>query len=168
MKPARFWIEKLALTAHPEGGWFKETFRSEDEFSKQQLPERYSSPRNASTCIYYLLNQTDRSCFHRLQSDESWHYYAGGSPVRLYIISDEGKLETKLLGRDPENNESFQVHIPRNHWFAAELTNQNDYALVGCTVAPGFNFEDFEMGTFQQLSRNFPQHNELLKQFTLT
>lgn len=166
MQKASYWIEKLGLTKHPEGGWYKETYRSETQTN--QSPDHKNSPENRSTntCIYYLLNGTDHSCFHRLKSDESWHYYTGTSAIRLFIISEEGELHNHLLGQSIDEGESFQLHIPRNRWFAAELTNTDGYALVGCTVAPGFDFQDFEMATFGQLSTEFPEYRELFERFT--
>ena len=166
MKTAAYWIEKLELRQHPEGGWFKETYRSSECILKENLPQRYPSPRCFSTTIYYLLEGNDRSVFHRLKSDETWHFYAGDSSIRLFIISPEGKLTRHLAGANPDNDEVFQLLIPQNHWFAAELTNLEGYALIGCTVAPGFEFDDFEMGKRSEMARTFPQHQELIQKMT--
>ena len=144
MQTAQFWIEKLDLQKHPEGGWFKEVYRSEELAKKSALPETYSGDRNFSTSIYYLLEGDDFSAFHRIKSDELWHFYTGTSGVEILWI-DEGKVMRSKVGNDIEKEEHFQVLIPKNHWFAARLLNKDAYALVGCTVSPGFHFVDFEM-----------------------
>lgn len=166
MKEAAYWIEKLNLQKHPEGGWFKETYRSEEIIADRNLPERYGSDRCFSTCIYYMLEGNDQSVFHRLKSDEFWHFYAGTSAIRLYVISPNGILTQYLLGSNSDNEEVFQVLIPREHWFAAELTNTNGYALIGCTVAPGFVFDDFEMGKQSELKKLFTEHSLLIERFS--
>lgn len=166
MKKATYWIEKLDLQKHPEGGWFKETYRSSETIDGNSLPDRYSSNRAFSTCIYYLLEGNDQSVFHRLKSDEFWHFYTGTSSIKLSIISPEGELTQHLLGANPDYKEVFQILIPNNHWFAAELTNKEAYSLIGCTVAPGFEFNDFEMGNRNELTKLFPQHQELITHLT--
>lgn len=163
---AAYWIEKLGLTEHPEGGFFRETYRSADILPESALPQRYDAPRNASTCIYYLLEHLNRSVFHRLKSDEIWHFYAGSSSVRLLMIDPDGNLTESLVGNNPENGEVFHLVIPHGCWFAAELTNKDGFALVGCTVAPGFDFTDFEMGNKAVLCDLFPQYEDIIAQFT--
>ncbi|HBL76914.1 MAG: hypothetical protein A2W90_00895 [Bacteroidetes bacterium GWF2_42_66] len=166
MKTATYWIEKLELQEHPEGGWFNETYRAVERIEKENLPQRYPSSRCFSTTIYYLLEGGDRSVFHRLKSDETWHFYTGTSSIRLFIISPEGKLTQHLVGSNPDHDETFQLLIPQNHWFAAELTNIEGYSLIGCTVAPGFEFDDFEMGKRSDLIEIFPQHREIIEKLT--
>ena len=144
MKTAKYWIEKLNLEKHPEGGWFKEIYRSEDIIPEHALPPDFKGPRNCSTSIYYLLEGEDFSSFHRIHSDEIWHYYAGFSPIEIISI-EQGKLIKHLLGNDPDSNQNLQIVVPKNTWFAAQLIDQKGYALAGCTVAPGFHFDDFEM-----------------------
>jgi hypothetical protein len=155
MQSARFWIDKLALQKHPEGGWFKEVYRSEDIAAANALPEGFNGQRNYSTSIYYLLETTDFSSFHKIKSDEIWHYYAGSSAVEILWIED-GKLISRELGNSVENNNEFQVVVPKNRWFAARLLNTNGYALVGCTVSPGFHFDDFELAD-KSLLEEFPE-----------
>ncbi len=166
MNTAAYWIEKLELQKHPEGGWFRETYRSAEFIPKENLPERYPSPRCFSTTIYYLLEGSDRSVFHRLRSDETWHFYTGNLSIRLFVISPGGKLTQHLVGSNYDSDETFQLLIPQNHWFAAEPTNPKGYALIGCTVAPGFEFDDFEMGKRNELVKIFPQHQELIIKMT--
>jgi len=165
MKTARYWIEKLDLQKHPEGGWFAEIYRSGEILEKNSLPGRYSGERNFSTSIYYLLEKNDVSFFHRIRSDELWHFYTGNSPVEVVLITG-GEVRKKKLGPDFENGESFQVLIPRGTWFAAHLTNKEGYALIGCTVAPGFNFEDFELAGREKLLIIFPHLKSTIVKFT--
>lgn len=165
MKPASYWIEKLGLQRHPEGGWFRETYRSEESFAKEHLPGQYSGDRNFSTQIYYLLEHDDRSFFHRLKSDEIWHFYTGGSAAEIILLFDGG-VRKLLVGSEPEKGESFQSLIPKNTWFAAHLNDKSSYALVGCTVSPGFDFADFELAKRTDLLREFIQHEKIIHEFT--
>lgn len=155
MKSAKYWIEKLNLEKHPEGGWFKEIYRSEDIIPGHALSTDFKDSRNYSTSIYYLLEGDDFSSFHRIHSDEIWHYYAGFSPVEIISI-EQGKINRQLLGNYPDENQQLQVIVPKNTWFAAQLVNQKGYALAGCTVSPGFHFDDFEMAD-EKLLEEFPQ-----------
>ena len=164
-KDANFWIAHLGLNKHPEGGWFKEVFRSDEILSKKSLPARYTSFRAISTSIYYLLKGDEHSSFHRLKSDEIWHFY-GGAPVNVYIISPLGKLTINSCGPFAEEGNVFQLLIPKGSWFAAKVTDLSSYTLLGCTVAPGFDFEDFELGKREELIKRFPQHTEVIKMFT--
>ncbi len=164
-KKADFWIAHLGLEKHPEGGWFKEVFRSGEILSKKSLPVRYTSFRAVSTSIYYLLKGNELSGFHRLRSDGIWHFYSG-SPIDVYIISPNGNLTIKTCGPFPEKGNSFQLLVPKGNWFAAKVTDPSSYTLLGCTVAPGFDFEDFELGKRESLIDRFPQHAEIIKGFT--
>ena len=161
MASAQFWIRKLGLQKHPEGGWFKEVYRSDEKLQAQSLPAAFPGGRNFSTSIYYLLEGSDFSAFHRIRSDELWHFYAGTSAVEILWIKAGELLRTKV-GPDIENNEQFQVVIPKNHWFAARLADARGYALAGCTVSPGFHFEDFEMADSRLLSA-YPHLGEELQ-----
>ena len=163
-KTAAYWIEKLGLEFHPEGGYFKETYRSKDRLHESKLPDRYSSSRVFGTSIYFLLTTESVSNFHRLASDEIWHYHQGGSAV-IHMISNNGELTSKRIGHDLEAGESLQVVIPRGTWFAAEVVKDH-FILVGCTVAPGFEFEDFELADRKGLSSAYPQHQTLISRFT--
>lgn len=161
MKSAKFWIEKLGLQKHPEGGWFKEVYRSEDVVTSNALPKGFSGERNFSTSIYYLLEGDDFSAFHRIKSDELWHYYTGTSCIEIVWIDGE-QIRKSKVGSNIESNEYFQVVIPKNHWFAAHLLSKNGFALVGCTVSPGFNFNDFEMAD-KSLIEDFPELKDVFK-----
>ena len=160
---AKYWIEKLNLREHPEGGFFTELYRSKRYV---HLPE-YDGPRSVCTAIYYLLIADQFSFFHRIKSDEIWHYYAGSS-LLLHII-EEKENETRLmnirLGSNFDNNEAFQVVINSGSWFAASLTDNGSYSLVGCTVSPGFEYRDWEIGQMQTLSRLYPQYKSVIEKY---
>lgn len=165
MNRAKYWIEKLDLAKHPEGGYFKEVFRSDEYMPKKALPARYRSKRNFATSIYFLLEGNEFSSFHRIQSDETWHFYVG-STLELYVLNADGSLTNYLLGRNLEKGENLQVTIPRNHWFGARVVDATGFALLGCTVAPGFHFDDFEMGDRSKLLEQFPDHGQIIKELT--
>ncbi len=161
-----YWIKKLNLQKHPEGGWFREIYRSTDTIPGDVLSSGFSGERNISTSIYYLLEGEDKSAFHRIKSDEIWHFYTGSSSIEIWMLIDK-KLIKKRVGKDIENREEFQVVVPKNTWFSAHLTDKDGYTLVGCTVSPGFHFEDFELADDRILSE-YPQLKnkirEMLKQ----
>jgi len=162
-RSAQFWKTHLALLQHPEGGCFKETYRSEEVISGKGLPQRFGDERAISTSIYFLLEKHEFSAFHRIKSDETWHFH-DGAPLEIHAISPDGIYHRHLLGLDPENGYSPQVTIPQGHWFAAHTLG--DFTLVGCTVAPGFDFRDFEMGSASQLLSAFPHHAKLINKYT--
>lgn len=160
---ADFWIENLQLQPHPEGGYFREVYRSKETISADLLLVRYNSERSFATSIYFLLKSDQISAFHRLKSDEIWHFYAG-SPITVYMIDKEGCLSKNICGRDVLNNEQLQLVIPHGCWFAAEVNQADSYSLVGCNVAPGFDFSDFELADKETLEKSFPQHKQLIGQ----
>ena len=167
MKKPQQWISNLNLTPHPEGGFYCEAYRSDEVFLKTSLDDRYNGSRSVSTSIYFLLMGNQFSAFHKIKSDEIWHFYDGSS-IRLYLILEDGKLEIKNVGINIGKNEVPQIVIPRNVWFAAEPIDKESYTLVGCTVAPGFDFSDFELGTQNDLAKDFPQHKNLITRLTRT
>jgi uncharacterized protein len=159
---AKYWIEKLNLRQHPEGGFFTEVYRSKMHV---HLPE-YGGPRSVCTAIYYLLIGDQFSFFHRIKSDEIWHFYAG-SCLSLHIIQEEEKprLMDIRLGSNINNNETFQAVIKSGSWFAASVTDHDSYSLVGCTVSPGFEYRDWEIGQMQTLSRLYPQYKSVIEKY---
>ena len=165
MKSAEYWIENLRLEAHPEGGYFGETYRCDEHIMRDHLPERYQGNRTFSTAIYYLLKGDQFSAFHRLRSDEIWHFYAG-PPLSVYSIDEGGVLRTSKLGSNPDLNEAFQITIPQSRWFCARCNDPDGYSLVGATVAPGFDFEDFEIAKRSDLLRQFREHREIIESLT--
>ncbi len=165
MKSAEYWVDGLGLEMHPEGGFFKEVYRSDESISHEALPTRFTGGRVFSTSIFYLLNKKDISMFHRIKQDELWHFYEGVS-LTIHCISADGIYSTFVLGRDIQCGESFQVVVKRGCYFAAEINNKDAFSLVGCTVAPGFDFEDFELPDRKKLIEKFPQHSEIINLFT--
>ena len=162
VKGAEYWIETLRLAEHPEGGFYRRTYVSGEEVRPERLPERFSGPRPFSSAIYYLLPGDRTSAFHRIKSDELWHFYAG-SPLTICIIDKEGELREKRLGNDPGKGEAFQHCIEAGNWFGAVVNDRGSYSLVGCTVAPGFDFEDFELADPDRLAELYPQHRTLIE-----
>jgi len=161
---ATYWIKKLNLIKHPEGGFFAESYKCNEFYKQAHLPKRYNGNRTFATSIYFLIEGNDFSALHRIASDEQWHFYAG-NPLDIYAFKGNEYYKFKL-GNDYEQGESFQVTIPHGFWFGSRLSKNTGYALVGCTVAPGFDFQDFEMGTREKLLSNYPQHSNLIKTLT--
>jgi len=157
-------IKRLELIRHPEGGWFRETYRSSEMIPDQALPERFSGNRVFSTAIYFLLEAGDMSVLHRIKSDEVWHFYAG-SALLIHCLFPDGSYQELRLGADQAAGEQFQVVVPAGCWFGAEPAEEG-FALVGCTVAPGFDFSDFEMAKREELCELYPQHAELITRMT--
>lgn len=158
-------IKKLNLKPHPEGGYFKETYRSKGIINPESLDISFTSNRNYSTCIYFLLTSDTFSAFHKIKQDEIWHFYKG-SPIILHTISEQGKHQEYHIGNDFSKNQVPQLVVPAGYLFAAKTLSNNNYSLVGCTVSPGFDFEDFELPKRKELIAKFPQHENLIKQFT--
>lgn len=165
MKDTNYWVEKLNLQPHPEGGFFKETYRSHEIIPKAALPERFSGDRVFSTSIYLLLSKDNFSAFHRIKQDELWHFYDGTS-LTIHIISLDGSHSTTKLGKNIDEGEIPQVVVKAGCFFAAETNDKESFSLTGCTVAPGFDFADFEMPNRDKLIELFPQHVEIIKKFT--
>jgi predicted cupin superfamily sugar epimerase len=164
-KNARYWIEKLRLEPHPEGGYFRQTYRSEVVIAREALPAGFTGARAASTAIYFLLEGRNFSAFHRLRSDEVWHFYAG-EPLMVHVIDRAGKYSSIRLGRDLDEGEVPQAVVPAGCWFASHMADWSSFAVVGCTVAPGFDFEDFEMAKREELVARYPQHGVLIERLT--
>jgi predicted cupin superfamily sugar epimerase len=150
---AEDWIQRLNMKSHPEGGWYVESFRD-----AHQLQEK-----SASTAIYFLLLRGEPSHFHRIRSAEMWHFYAGSPLIVHQLRTDEGYKEHRV-GRDWEDGYRFQSVVPPMSWFAAE--SLGDFSLVGCTVAPGFEFADFELAKGEELVRSFPKYQDLIDRLT--
>jgi predicted cupin superfamily sugar epimerase len=152
-------VQKLGLLAHPEGGFYKETYRSSCSIETEQ-----NTIRNISTAIYFLLENDNISLFHRIQSDELWFFHQG-EPLEIVFIK-EGVLNTIILGNSFENGEMPQATIPANTWFASSVKHLKGYSLVSCTVAPGFDFADFELASRDTLLKEFPNLKETIRKFT--
>jgi len=186
-RDAAYWIRHLELLPHPEGGYYRQTYRSGLLLPRPALPHGFSGDRAASTAIYFLLEEHNFSAFHRLRSDEMWHFYVG-SPLVVNVIGADGSYSEIRLGSDPEAGEAFQATVKAGSWFGSrladcaeaqldlQLAQQNKFpeskasskrfSLVGCTVAPGFDFEDFELAKRDELTRLYPQHRALIHSLT--
>jgi predicted cupin superfamily sugar epimerase len=166
MVTAQDMIKKLDLKPLPgEGGYYRETYRS--EVSCAVLLDLASAPvnRNVSTAIYYLVTPDSFSTLHRVKSDEIFHFYSG-DPVEMIQIDDAGNVTRQVLGSDILKGEQPQVVVPKGVWQGTRLITSGKWALMGTTVAPGFEFEDFELGERQQMVKLFPQHREYIMKFT--
>ena len=158
-------IEKYQLIPHPEGGYFRETYRSEGVIPHQALPDNFKGDRNYCTGIYFLLPQGTKSCLHRIQSDEMWHFYLGGSMTLVLMHEDYG-VQNIILGSDLQAGETVQFVVPAGWWFGGYPNSESVYSFVGCTVAPGFDFADFELATRTNLLSKFPESSELILKLT--
>ena len=161
---AAHWVSLLSLSPHPEGGYFKETYRSSAVVGQSALQGDFSGPRNVCTGIYYLLERGDFSAFHRIKSDEMWHFYAGGA-LDLFMLH-EGIFSHVKIGRDVAAGEHLQFVVPAGAWFASRPSLMSAFSLVGCTVSPGFDFADFEMARSADLLQEYPSCVDVIASLT--
>jgi predicted cupin superfamily sugar epimerase len=162
---ARSWIERLELQPHPEGGFFRETYRATGTIARDALPVGYGGSRSFATSVYFLLPSGAVSALHRLRSDELWFFHAG-SPLVVTSIAPDGTLTQTRVGPDPARGEHLQATVAAGCWFGAAVEAPGSFALVGCVVAPGFDFADFELGERAVLLRVFPQHRADIERLT--
>ncbi len=153
------------MEAHPEGGWYAETYRAPGVIPKQVLPSGFIGDRNFATAIYFLLNHEQFSAFHRIKSDELWHFYDGDGLV-VHELKGDGTYRRHLLGLDLDAGQRPQLCIEAKSWFASEVAESGSWCLVGCTVSPGFDFQDFELAGAAVLSRQFPDEKQLIVRLT--
>ncbi|MCB9170104.1 MAG: cupin domain-containing protein [Flavobacteriales bacterium] len=158
-------ITTLDLQPHPEGGWFRETYRSDRVLSQACLGSGFGGDRNGCTDIYFLLTSANFSAFHRIRQDELWHFHQGDGLI-VHMIAPDGTCFRLALGNDLANGQVPQGVVPAGHWFASEVAVEDGFALVSCTVAPGFDFADFELARRDALASAFPQHQELIRRMT--
>ena len=177
---AKYLIEKLNLRKlYEEGGYYRETYRSEESIlinsfdnpdHKNKLcclseisddDDGSTNLRPIFTLIYYLLDGDQFSAFHKVRFDEIWHFYKG-STVSLYLLTDSKKTLSVRLGNNLDNNEHIHYVIKGNTWFAAEINDKSSYSLIGCSVSPGFDFKDFEIGSKSGLKKIYPQHEFII------
>ena len=161
-------IEQLGLETHPmEGGYFREIYRSSEPLRSDQLPSRYGADRSLSTAIYYLLTPSTFSELHRLQSDEIFHFYLGDPVEQLHLLAD-GRGRIHRLGSDLATGEVPQLVVPRGVWQGSRLApgGENGFALLGTTVAPGFDYADYERGDRSELAASYPNFAELIEALT--
>lgn len=165
MKRIEQLIDLLNLQKHPEGGYFKETYRSEGVIPSEVLSNDIDGDRNYCTCIYFLLTSDNFSAFHQIKQDEMWHFYEG-SPLIVHMIDTEGNYSFQKIGLDFENGQVPQFVVPKEVWFASEVAEPDSYSLVGCTVSPGFDFKDFELADKKFLTDEFPKHSKIIERLT--
>ncbi len=156
----KYWIKNLDLKKHPEGGYFKEIYRSDKKIKIDKEIRTYY------TSIYYLLEGNDFSSFHKIKCDEIWNFFTGSS-ITLYLIDDKtNQIQKKILGPNFEHKNYFQILVPANTWFAAKVNDAKSYSLVGCIVSPGFEFYDFVIGQRNELEINYPSLKNWIRKFT--
>ncbi len=163
-RDAQYWIEHLGMQPHPEGGYFVEVYRSKECIPQAALPARFSGDRAFCTAIFYLLENGDFSSFHRIKSDETWHFYAGGALD--VVLLENGGACTVRLGQEVHKGEVLQATVPAGVWFAARPVVGSAYTLAGCTVSPGFDFADFEMGRRDVLCAEYPACRAVITELT--
>lgn len=161
---AKYYIDQFAMLKHPEGGWYKETYRARGIISGSEI-SGFAGDRSFSTAIYFLLTNGNPSVFHRIKADEVWHFYDGDGVV-IHELDEPGRYTEHKLGLDVEEAEEPQLVIKGKSWFASEVVKENGWCLVGCTVAPGFDFEDFEMVERSILTEKYPEHSDLITRLT--
>jgi predicted cupin superfamily sugar epimerase len=158
-------IELLNLEQHPEGGYFRETYRSPHRFASSTTDAGFPAGRSYSTAIYFLLKGDQHSAFHRIRSDEIWHYHLG-SAATIHIIHPDSLYEALYLGSDLENGQQLQHVVPAGSWFGVTVNHPESFSLSSCTVSPGFHFNDFEMADPYRLKNAFPEHKEIIEKLS--
>jgi len=158
-------IEELGLIPHPEGGYYREIFRSTTRVSHPGIPDGESNDRAASTSIYFLLESGDFSAFHRVRSDETWHLHGGG-PLEIHLIDQHGAHTLHILGLDVGAGFQPQLTIPANVWQACRPAPAAEYVLCGCQVAPGFEFADFSLASRRELIMCYPGCEAVIEALT--
>ncbi|MCA0431151.1 MAG: cupin domain-containing protein [Bacteroidetes bacterium] len=156
-----FLVNRFNLLPHPEGGFYKETYRNENK----ELFTNFNGKRNLSTAIYFLIEQNNFSAFHKIKSDEMWHFYYGDA-LEVIEINEIGELKHTVIGNQIQKGETFQYNVKANTWFASRVYKNGTFSFVGCTVAPGFDFLDFELASASDLILNYPQHKQVIMQLT--
>ena len=165
MPDAEQWVEHLQLEPHPEGGYYRQVYRAAEVIAAEHLPPRFGGPRFHSTSIYFLLTSENFSALHRINQDEVWHFYDGSS-LTIHMIDPRGEYSTAHLGRSVEQGKQLQAVVPAGWLFGATVDDPDSFSLVGCTVAPGFDFADFELPSRAALLERYPRHRALIERLT--
>lgn len=160
MSEVRKLVEFYEMESHPEGGWYKETFRSQESITIENI-----GTRNLMTSIYFLLESHQTSNFHRIKSDELWFYHSG-SALTVHCILPNGEYKKIHIGPDFEKGQTYQALVPKGTIFGSTVDLRDSYSMVGCTVSPGFDFNDFELFNTSDLLKEFPQHQPIITQLT--
>lgn len=156
-------VETLGLQPHPEGGFYTEVYRSDGIIDTDE--DGFPDGRHFCTSIYYLLESGDKSHFHRIKSDEVWHHYEGSS-ITIHMITQAGSYRKMHIGKILQEGQKPQKIVPANCWFGVMVDEPDSYTLCGCTVSPGFDFDDFEMADRSSLLKKYPGHEAIIKQLT--
>ena len=155
-------VKIYKLQPHPEGGYYSEYYRDSGVISKNALPDRFKGDRNFSSNIWFLLPEGEKSRLHRIPSNETWHFYLGG-PLTVVQISPKGDTKKIVLGQDIKKGEKLAHVVPAGYWFGAYSNSGSKFSFVGCTVAPGFDFADFELGSRDRLLKEYPQAKDIIE-----
>ncbi|MCR9171679.1 MAG: cupin domain-containing protein [bacterium] len=158
-------IQELGLQPHPEGGFYKETYRSEHSIPNAVLAGNHKGDRSYGTGIYFMLTSDTFSAFHRIEQDELWFFHQGNT-IELHTISPDGVHTKHLIGNNILEGEQPQLLVPATYWFGAKVVDEDSFALVSCTVSPGFDFRDFVLPSREELTSLYPQHKEIIAEFT--
>lgn len=159
-------IQMFSLQPLPrEGGFYRELYRSDEQIAQEVLPERFGGSRPFGTHILYLLTNEQFSAFHRLKSDEVYSFYTG-DPIELFQLQPDGNLLTTIMGNNLAAGHSLTTVVSRHNWQASRVSGQGEFALLGCTVMPGFTFDDYEHGDWENLLRQYPRQHELIMRLT--
>lgn len=156
------YVKLLNLQPHPEGGYYSESYRCANTFDGAG---DFPAGRKWATAIYFLIEKGNFSAFHRIRSDETWHFYAG-DPLEVIEIDGKGALKTTLVGSDINNGMQLQYTVPAGVWFASRVYKEGNFSLVGCTVAPGFDYADFELAERAKLIADYPHHKDIITSLT--
>jgi len=148
-----------------EGGFYYESYRSDESVTKANLPARYNKDKQFSTAIYFLLTFNDTGILHRILSDEIFHFYLG-DPVQMLLLYPNGNSNIVLLGNNILAGQRIQMTVPNGVWQGCSLVEGGEFALMGTTVSPAFDFEDFEPGNRNELKQIYPQHKGLIELLT--
>lgn len=158
-------IRTLGLVPHPEGGYYREIYRSAETVGRESLPERYDGDRQFGSSIYYLLTEDTFSAMHRLKTDEVFLYHLG-DPVELLRLYPDGSGDIVTLGPVIDRGHMLQCVVPRDCWMGLSLVKGGLYGLMGTVMAPGFDFRDFEMGRREELTAEYPGFAEMIRRLT--
>ena len=165
MDEASRWIERLGLVPHQEGGFYREVYRSAGLVPPACLPPGFAGSRALATSIYYLLQNGQVSVFHRLRSDEIWNFHLGGRLI-IAVLRPSGALEEVSLGADYSAGEVLQTVVPAGLWFGAWVADPDSFSLAGCTLSPGFDVDDFELASRDDLLLRYPRHRPTILRLT--
>jgi hypothetical protein len=162
---AQDYIQQLQLLPHPEGGYYRETYRSDTVLLESATDLGFNGDRQLCTAIYFLIEKDNFSALHRIKSDEIWHFY-GGDALEVIEIDEAGQLICTAVGPNITAGQVPQYLVKAGRWFGSRVLKGGSFSFVGCTVAPGFDFRDFEMASRESLLTKFPEYREVISELT--